>query len=79
MARDKSPETDEARLQEKVRARKAATDSPGGDAGLRKLRKRLKRLQRKRRHLAVRAKNAMGKSAGSESRKEAKAEAPPGA
>ncbi|MEW6542098.1 MAG: hypothetical protein AB1411_00635 [Nitrospirota bacterium] len=70
MAQSKPAETDEARLQKKVRERRAASDNPEGDAALRKLRKRLKRAQRKRRKLAIRLRHALGKRAAGEGKGE---------
>lgn len=56
----KAAESDEARLQKKVVAKRTGHSNPEGDAALRALRKRLKREQRKRRALALRKKRAAG-------------------
>jgi GrpB-like predicted nucleotidyltransferase (UPF0157 family) len=59
----KAAESDEARLQKKVAAKRAGHANPEGDAALRALRKRLKREQRKRRAVALRKKHAAGQKA----------------
>jgi hypothetical protein len=60
MAKKKAAESDEAKLQQKVTAKRTGHNNPKGDAALRALRKRLKREQRKRRALALRRKHAAG-------------------
>ena len=64
MAKQAIREADEAILRKKVGEKLAATDNPEADATLRSLHKRLKRAQRKRRRLAARKRQAMGKKAG---------------
>jgi hypothetical protein len=61
MAKKKAAESDEAKLKQKVSAKRAGHSDPKGDAALRALQKRLKREQRKRRALALRKKHAAGK------------------
>ncbi len=60
MAKQKAPESDEARLKKKIAEKLANHSNPEGDAAMRSLRKRLKREQRKRRALALRKKHAAG-------------------
>ena len=58
-----APDNDLMKLQEKVKAHRAASDKPEGDAAIRRLRKRLKREQRKRRRLTIRKRHAAKKTA----------------
>jgi len=75
MAKQTILEADEAKLKKKVGEKLAATDNPEADAALRSLHKRLKRAQRKRRRLAARKRQAMGKKAGVPAKTETAADA----
>ena len=66
MAKKTALETDLATLKEKFTARVAEAENPKSDSKLRSLHKRLKRAQRKRRSLAAKMRNAMGKAGASE-------------
>ena len=57
MAKQHTPESDEARLKKKIAGTPGDSSNP---AALRSLRKRLKREQRRRRALALRRKLASG-------------------
>ena len=52
---------EETRLTKKVADKLTGLENPEGNEAFRQLHKRLKRIQRKRRRLALRKQNAMGK------------------
>ncbi len=63
MANRRTRDEDKAALEQKVRERRASSETPEGEKDVRRLRKRLKRVQRKIRGKAARIARAAGKKA----------------
>ena len=61
MAKNRTPESEEAKLKNKLSSKRAGQSDVKADPAFRALRKRLKREQRKRRSVTLRQKHAAGK------------------